>query len=127
MRGLRRDHGFQQIDGPSGPVRQAAPADPDAAVGQAPVLAVQRQVIAELVHQQTGQETHVHRRAPQHVRRRRRRPDLARVPALHDLADVSQDLVAARRLRQSVRDLLPDDLALGFRYRLDPRIGDVES
>ena len=122
VRRLRPDHRRQQIDGPSGPVRQTAPTHRDPAVGQAPVLAVQRQVIAELVHQQPGQETHVHRRAPQHVRRRRRRQHLRGVPALDDLAHVPQHLVTARLLGQPVRDLLPHDLPLARRYRLDSGI-----
>ena len=103
------------------PVRQTRPAHPDPGVGETLVLAVQRQVIAELVHQHPSQKTHVHRTARQHVGRRRRRQYPARVASPYDLAHVLQYLVAARLLGQPVRDLLPDDFPLGFRNRLERR------
>ena len=59
MLGLGIDDGAQQIDGPPGPGREGAAAQLDAALQQALVLAIQRQVIAELVDQHPGEEADI--------------------------------------------------------------------
>ena len=122
VRRLRRRHRRQQVDGAPRPVRQARPAHRDPRVRHPPVLAVQRQVVAELVDQHPRQQAHVRRRPLQHVRRRPRRQQHPRVPALHHRPHVPQHLVARRTLRQPVRDLLADHHPLRLGDRLHRRI-----
>ena len=52
------------------------------------MLAVERQVVSEFVHEHSSKETHVGVASIQHARRRRRTGDLAGIPALDDLAHV---------------------------------------
>ena len=54
------------------------------------------------------------------------RDQFAGVPAFHDLADIAQDLVAARILGHAVADPLADDLPLGLGNRLDRRVDDID-
>ena len=102
------DDGAQQIDGPPGPGRQGAAAQLDAALQQALVLAIQRQVIAELVDQHPGEEADIGHALLEHVGRRRGGEDRQVIEQLVDRADVFEDHIAARALGQAIGDLLAD-------------------
>ncbi len=89
------------------------------ALQQALVLAIQRQVVAEFVHQHPDQKTDIHHAAFQHVGRRRGGHNALVVQDLVDRAGVFEDDVAARALGQAVGDLLADAHAQLGRDGLD--------
>ena len=122
MRALRRGDRRQQVDGAARPVDQGGAAERDAGVEKTLMLAVQGQVIRELVDQHSGEEAHVGSGALQHIRRRRWGENRLGVEALDDLAHVLQHHVAARLLREPETHLLADDLALCLRNRLNRRV-----
>ena len=126
MRALRIGNRRQQVDGAACPVDQGGAAERDAGVAKALMLAVQGQVVGELVDQHPGEEAHVGARALEHVRRRRRGENRLGVDALDDLSDVLEHHVAARLLCKAIAHLLADDLALTFGNRLDGRVGDLD-
>ncbi len=105
-------------------VAQGAAAELNAALQQALVLAVQRQVIAELVDQHPGQEADIGHALLQHVGRRRGGDDAQVIEELVDRAGVLEDHVAARALRQAVGDLLADAHAPLRGDGLDLGVGD---
>jgi len=102
------DDGSQQVNGASRPGAQAAAAELDSALGQALVLAVQRQVIAELVDQHPGEEADIDHAFIEHVGRRRGGEDLFIVQPLVDRAMVFNDHIAAGTLGEPIGDLLAD-------------------
>ena len=88
-------------------LRQPRPADGEARVGQALVLAIQRQVVGEPVDQQAGNEAHVRPAAVDDVAGRRRAADggtRCRTPASRKTAGAARSgwllPAARRRLRQ---------------------------
>ena len=88
---------------------QPLAADGDPGGQQALVLAIQRQVVEELVDDQAGEEAHVGPPALKHAGRRRCTMQGGVVRALDDRTDVFQDDVAARALGEAVGDFLADD------------------
>ena len=76
------------------------------------MLAVQGQVVNELVDQQTGQKTDVGQAALEHRARRRHLAEGGRRLVVHHRAAVLEHHVAARALRQAARDLVVDHLVL---------------
>ena len=86
------------------------------------MLAIERQVPGELIHQQPGDEAHIGPAAVQDPRRRRHGEDLCGLLSLHHGPTVLQDLVAARALGEPVGDLLADDLELIRREALELRV-----
>ena len=126
MGALRLGDRRQQVDGAARPVNQGGAAERDAGVEKTPMLAIDREMPAELVDQHRGEEAHVGARALQHVRRRRGGDNGLGVAALDDLAHVLQHHVAARLLRKAIAHLLADDLALGLRNRFNRRVSDLD-
>ena len=118
MRELGSVNRLEQVDGARAPLRQAGSAHLDAIVPHALVLAVQRQVIQELVGQHAGQQAYVRHAALQHVGRCRHRVQGLGVAALANLAHVLQHGVTAGALRQPPGDLLADDFDLVVRDTL---------
>lgn len=102
MLGLGIDDRAQQIDGPCGPGGQGAASELDAALQQALVLALQRQVIAELVDQHPGQETDIGHTVLQHVGGCRGGEEAQVIEQLVDRAGVLEDHIVARA--QVLRD-----------------------
>ena len=90
------------------------------------MLAVQRQVVEELVHQQPGQEADIGAPALQNGGRGRRAVQGLLVLALDEAAHVLEDDVAARALGQTMGDLLADDLVGVFAEPLGLRVGDLD-
>ena len=109
------DDGAQQVNGPPRPGAQAAATELDSTLGQTLVLAVQRQVIAELVDQHPGEEADIDHAFLQHVGRRRGGEDLCSSEPLVDRAMVFDDHIAAGTLGEAIGDLLAD---------AHPRLGD---
>ena len=105
-------------------LRQPRPADPDAGVFQALMLPVERQMPGKLVEQQADDEAHVGAAAFDDANRRRRAMDRFALPELDHRAHVLEDHVAARALRQTVADLLADDLVRVRRQPFDLGVGD---
>ena len=91
---------------------QPRPGDGDAGIGQALVLAVERQGVGELVDQHSGNKAHVGAATFDDPDRRGRADDCLRVVALDDRANVFEDHVAARALRQAMADFLADHFVL---------------
>jgi hypothetical protein len=104
-----------------GDLRQPRPADGETGVGEALVLAIQRQVVGELVDQQAGDEAHVRPAAVDDGARRRRADERLAGPDLHHGPPILDEDVTPRLLRQTVALLVTDDLvvfgreAIGFR------------
>jgi hypothetical protein len=90
------------------------------------VLAIQRQVVAELVDQQPGDKAHVGAAALDDAQRCRRAVQGLRVVALDDGPHVLEHDEAARALRQTVADLLADDLVLLGRKALRLGVGHLD-
>ncbi len=102
----------QQLDGALHISGQRGAAHGDTGVLEALVLAVQRQVVHELVDQQAGQEADVGQATLEHRARRRDFGQGRAGLVLDHWAAVLQHHVAARALRQAARDLVVDDLVL---------------
>jgi hypothetical protein len=107
-------------------LRQPGPAEREPRIEQALVLAIQRQVVAELVDQQPDDEAHVSAAAFDDAHRRRRAVQGLRVQTLDYGAYVLQHHEAARALRQAVADLLADDLVLLGRKALRLGVGNLD-
>ena len=90
------------------------------------MLAVQRQVVAELVDDQADDEAHVGAAALQHTERRGRTVQRQRVAALDHGAHVLDHDVAAGALCQAVTDLLTDDLVLFWLQTLGLGVGNLD-
>ena len=98
--------------------------DLDTGRPQALVLAIQRQVVEELVDDQAGEEAHIRAPALQHRRRGARTGQGGCLLELDHRAHVPEHHVAARALGQAMGHLLADDL-IGVRRQVgDRRIGD---
>lgn len=76
------------------------------------MLAVEREVVAEFVQQQPGQQTDIGHAPLQYGRGSRWTREDLRLFELHDLADVFEDDIGAGSLREAVRDLLANDLII---------------
>jgi hypothetical protein len=124
MRALGFEDRREQIDRPRRPVRQTATAQPQPRRLNALMLAVERQMILELVDQHTGEQAHIGHALLQHRRRAHRGADLAALAQLVDALDVLDDFVAGGALRETVGHLLADDLAGRLRQTLDRRVAD---
>jgi len=122
---LRRVDGFEQLCRLLHQLCQPRPAGLEAGLLQALVLAVQRQVPAELVQQHASNEADVGTAALDDARRRARTVQGLCVAALDHRAHVLEHDKAARALRQTVADLLTDDLVLLGRQTLCLRVGDL--
>ncbi len=108
----------QQRDGRLRELGQPGSADADPGVCEPLVLPIQRQVVAELVHQQPRQEAHVGPAALEHPGWRRRAHDGRgarcgiNVFALDHRAHIVDHDVAAGSLRQAIAVLGTDELVL---------------
>lgn len=111
--------GFEQTDRSLCQLREPGAADRDAGGRQALVLAIQRQVPGELVHQETGDETHIRAAAFQNADRGRQGQDLRRSLELDHRATILEHVIRTRALGNPVGDLLADDFVLIGREALD--------
>ena len=107
---LRRDDGGQQQRHRQDLLGQPLAADLHPGAQQALVLAVQRQVIEELVDDQAGEKADIGAPAFEYARRGRGAGQGLGVLDLDDLAHVLEHHVAARALGEAVGDLLGDDI-----------------
>ncbi len=82
------------------------------------VLAIQRQVIDELVDRHAGQQAHVGHALAQHRSRSRRAGQLAILLPLHHRTNVFQQDIGGRTLGQPVGHLLADDFVLVIQSRM---------
>jgi hypothetical protein len=123
---LRLVDRLQQRRGLLHELRQPRPAEPKARIHQPLVLAVQRQVPGELVHQHAGDQAHVGTAALDHARGRRRAVQRAGVATLDHRAHVLQHDVRARALRQAMADLVAYDLVVLARLALRLGVRDLD-
>jgi len=93
-------------------LRQPGPAERESRIEQTLVLAIQRQVVAELVDQQPDDEAHIGAAALDDAHRRRCAMQRLGVQTLDDGPHVLEHDEAPRALRQPMADLLADDLVL---------------
>jgi len=107
------EDGFEQLRALLHELRQPGPAERQSCIEQALVLAIQRQVVAELVDQQSDDASStIGTTALDDAHRRRCAMQGLRVETLDDGPHVFEDDEAPRALRQPMADLLADDLVL---------------
>jgi hypothetical protein len=115
-----RDDGGEQQGDTEHLLGQPLAADLDPGRAQALVLAIQRQVIEELVDDQPGEEAHIGTPALEHRRRGGRAGQGGRFHQLDHRAHVLEHHVAARTLSQAMGHLLAD-----HRVGLGGQVGDL--
>ncbi|EXI65328.1 MAG: hypothetical protein AW08_03247 [Candidatus Accumulibacter adjunctus] len=106
--------------------RQPRPAEGEARVGKALVLAIQRQVVGELVDQQAGNEAHVRPAAVDDVARRRRADERFAGLELHHRPAILDHDVTPGALCETVAFLVADDLVVFGREALGCRCGQFD-
>ena len=120
---LRLEHRLEHTDGAKGEIGQGAAGEIDAVARQTLVLAVQRLVVEELLHQQPGDEAHIGDAARPQRARRGHRGEFAAWAMLEHRVHVIEHDIAGRALRQSIGVLFADQLvfvgvgAIEFRCR----------
>ena len=97
-------------------------ADPDAGGAETLMLAIQRNVPGELIHQQPRGKAHVRPATVQNARRCWQAEDLCAGLDLDDGSADLQNMVGARALGDPVSHLLADDLVLIGRQTLRIRM-----
>lgn len=94
------------------PLGKRGPAQRNPGVGQPLMLAIEREVIPQLVDSQPSQDTDIGETALQHRRRHGRTGQGSRLLALDDGPEVLEDDIRPGTLRQPLGDLLANHFIL---------------